>query len=68
MKARADANMAIMPGDVTTREQSPQDELEELRARIEQARLIGPQPHERHCMDCFVKGRNAAIRLILSEP
>ena len=68
MKGRADSNMAIMTGDLTTRERQPQDELDELKARIELARHIDPQLHERHCVDCFQKGRNAAIKLILSEP
>ena len=60
MKAQADANIA----DLTTRERSLQDELDALKARIEQADFILPEPHERHCLDCFQKGRNAAVRMI----
>lgn len=39
-------------------------ELAALRARIAAARTLEPLPHERHCADCFNKGRNAAIRAI----
>jgi hypothetical protein len=41
-------------------------ELAALRARIEAARTVEPTPRERHCRDCFNKGRNAAIRAIES--
>jgi hypothetical protein len=39
-------------------------ELAALRARLEAARTIEPTDRERHCADCFHKGRNAAIRAI----
>ena len=64
MKTRADAHVAVLTEDMTIRDRSPQDELDELNARIDQASLIRPEPHERHCLDCFCKGRDAAVRLI----
>jgi len=39
-------------------------ELQTLRARIEPARTLQPSPEQRHCLDCFEKGRDAALRLI----
>lgn len=42
-------------------------ELADLRARVEAAKSLQPQPHELHCRDCFHRGRNAAIRAIVGE-
>jgi len=39
-------------------------DLQDLRARIEAARTLQPRPEQRHCLDCFEKGRDAALRLI----
>lgn len=62
------------PGDMLThREPAPTAvpdaavELAALKARIEAARQVKPQPHEWHCLDCFQKGRNAAIRAIVGH-
>lgn len=39
-------------------------ELRVLNDRIDAARDLRPQPHELHCLDCFHRGRDAAIRAI----
>ena len=39
-------------------------ELVALKARIDAARDLKPLPSELHCLDCFQRGRDAAIRLI----
>lgn len=41
----------------------PQRELQELRKRIEAARIT-TDGAERHCKDCFCQGRDAALRAI----
>ena len=28
------------------------------------ARVVQVQPESRHCVDCFIRGRNAAVKLI----
>jgi hypothetical protein len=40
-------------------------ELERLKARIDAAKSLEPTANERHCLDCFNRGRNAVIRAIL---
>jgi hypothetical protein len=44
-----------------------EDELARLRERINAARAVQPTDEQRHCLDCFEKGRNAAIRTIEHE-
>jgi len=46
------------------RRESADTELKALRARIAEARTLQPSPEQRHCVDCFERGRNAAIRVI----
>jgi hypothetical protein len=48
---------AARPGEAEAR-------LAALEARIAQARAIEPTAEERHCRDCFERGRNAALRVI----
>jgi hypothetical protein len=55
------------PGPAAALADAPPVLDERLRARIEAARLLEPKPNERHCRDCFNRGRNAAIRAILGE-
>ena len=55
---------------LTTRAPDDADVQEALRAlvaRIEQARTLEPTMAQRHCADCFHKGRDAAIHAILGE-
>jgi hypothetical protein len=51
------------PGPLT----DPAVELAALLERIAKAAALEPQPHDLHCRDCFHRGRNAALRLILGE-
>lgn len=77
MKPRADRNMAVTPEQLENRDHAPADpaavidpstELAALHARIERARHVKPSsPKERHCINCFTFGRDAAIRAILGE-
>lgn len=39
-------------------------DAELLAARLNRARTLQPGPRERHCMDCFRRGRDAAIRVV----
>lgn len=48
----------------TEAREDPAAELAALRARIEAARTIEPSAKERHCLDCYTRGRNAAIKAI----
>lgn len=66
--------MANEPGVATDqkpkRTQTSADASEELQAmkdRIDQARDLKPEGRDLHCVDCFQRGRNAAIRLILGK-
>lgn len=43
------------------------EELNAIKARIEEARRLEPVGREMHCRDCYHKGRNAAIRTILGD-
>lgn len=45
-----------------------EDAEDDLKARIARARTLQPKDNERHCLDCFERGRNAAIRVIEGEP
>ena len=78
MNQRAPRNTQVTPDDLENRENqttaAPDDvsefakvqgELAALKARIEAARQVMPLPAERHCLDCFQKGRNAAIRAMV---
>jgi hypothetical protein len=55
---------------IVTRENGPEQgldhaaELQALRDRIATAKMLQPTVSERHCLDCFERGRNAALRLI----
>jgi hypothetical protein len=40
------------------------DEAAGFRERIETARQLKPEGSDLHCVDCFQRGRDAAIRLI----
>lgn len=63
-KRRERESSAASP--VTDRQQ-PVDELATLKARIEAARTVQPPTGEAHCLDCFDRGRNAALRVIDGE-
>lgn len=75
MKTQADRNLAVRPESLENREagtRSPAPdaaaELAALRQRIEAAKRVTPEsPRERHCINCFTFGRDAAIRAILGE-
>lgn len=76
MNPRPDRNNAVSPTAIENREDGPgpdalpADKLQgfdSFRARIEAAKRIEPKPNERHCLDCFQRGRDAAIRAILGE-
>lgn len=77
MIPKPDRTGHVAPSEIENREDGPRpttavaDEPlildERLRARIEAARRLEPKPNERHCLDCFQRGRNAAIRAILGE-
>lgn len=41
--------------------------LERLQQRIARARTIEPTGRDRHCLDCFRRGRDAALRAIDTE-
>jgi hypothetical protein len=43
----------------------PSTELDAIKARIEAARTV--LPDDPHCLDCFRKGRDAAIKAITGE-
>jgi len=77
MVTKAEHNTQVTPGELVNREDTllvpgaaavatvdPATELARLRARLEEARRLEPLPHERHCLDCFQRGRNAVIRLL----
>lgn len=70
MNQRPDRNTAVSPAEIENREDGPAlgvDHAAALRVRIEAARRVEPKPGERHCVDCFNRGRDAAIRAILGE-
>jgi hypothetical protein len=76
MNPRADRNTAVLPTAIENREDGPgappagetieslRAELAKLKAGIQAAGAVEPSANERHCLDCFNKGRNAAIRAI----
>lgn len=49
---------------VKTGKPTVEDELKAIRERIAAAREVKPNERDRHCLDCFEKGRNAAVRVI----
>ena len=46
------------------RRAGPAEELRTMRDRIEAARKLKPEGHDLHCLDCFNRGRDAALRTI----
>lgn len=75
MNQRNESDAGVSPAIIENREDGPRPatfdsvavELAGLKARIEAARAIEPVGRELHCRDCFHKGRNAAIRVILGD-
>lgn len=79
MRQQAPRNMQITTDDLENRADPSADavgvssepptirEFEALKARIDLARQVMPLPAERHCLDCFKKGRDAAIRAIVGD-
>lgn len=77
MNPRPDRNGAVSPSAIENREdgsrhepstetlESLRSELAALKAGIQAAGAVEPRPNERHCLDCFQRGRNAAIRAIV---
>lgn len=69
--ARAERTTQITPDTLEQRagdsRPDPAAELAALRERIAKAATLEPQPHDLHCRDCFHRGRNATLRLILDE-
>lgn len=79
MNPRPDRNGAVSPTAIENREDGPRpeaaastetlealrSELAALKAGIQAAGTVEPRPNERHCLDCFQRGRNAAIRAIV---
>jgi hypothetical protein len=53
-------------------EARPREDLEQtlasMRERIIAAKTIKPEAKDLHCLDCFQKGRDAAIRTITGAP
>lgn len=70
MIARAERTTQIAPEQLEQRDDAPirpikgAGELDTLKARIEAARSLTPEPHAVHCRDCFQKGRDAVIRAL----
>lgn len=69
----AESNNQVTPEALDKREEprrkkAEPNELEALRERIASASSLLPAPHEVHCLDCFKKGRDAAIAAIEATP
>jgi hypothetical protein len=76
MNPRSDRNNAVLPTALENREERPgapaagetieslRAELAKVKAGIQSAMAVEPRPNDRHCLDCFNKGRDAAIRAI----
>lgn len=71
MIPKAERNTQVTAATLEHRDEAPRrprmsddDELETLKARIAAARTLAPTDDERHCLDCFQKGRDAALRAI----
>ena len=66
-KTAAATDQATPATTTTTNSEELGAAFELLRDRIAAARAVQPQPKERHCLDCFQRGRDAAIRAILGD-
>jgi hypothetical protein len=69
-------NTAVDPRSLKKRQPSDADapaapdaatELAALKKRIEAARAVEPDRAEAHCLDCYIKGRDLALRVIDGE-